>query len=162
MSSSFITPNGVQGMIPPVPVDRRPTLTGWNPSTSFEGRIARSTSPVSICLGSGTWHEDAVDFGIGVEPRDQRQQRVLRGSLGQPVLEAADADFLGLLELAADIDLARRIAADEHHREAGAGHARGDHRIDLRLGFFVELAGDCAPVDNVGHRGIKDLSSWRA
>ena len=79
MSSSIITPSGVHGTIPPVPVDRRPTLTGWNPSTSLSGAIARSTVPVSMCAGSGTWHQDAVDLGIGVEPGDQRQQRVLRG-----------------------------------------------------------------------------------
>ena len=32
-----------------------PTLTGWKPSTSFEGSIAIITLSSLICLGSGSW-----------------------------------------------------------------------------------------------------------
>jgi hypothetical protein len=42
---------------------------------------------------------------------------ILRDVFRQHVLERRHAGFLGQLVLAADIDLARRIAADQHHRK---------------------------------------------
>ncbi len=49
---------------------------------------------------------------------DQGQQFVLACLRRQLVLERIHAGFDGLLALVADIDLARRILADEHHGEA--------------------------------------------
>ena len=63
-------------------------------------------------------HENAVHRGIAVELCDQRQQIGLRDVGGQLVLERGHAGGLGLLVLAADIDLAGGIVADQHHRKA--------------------------------------------
>ena len=68
-------------------------------------------------VGKRQLDEDAVDRGIGVEPVDQRVQRLLGGIGGKQVLEALHAAGHGLLALVADIDLAGRILADQHHRE---------------------------------------------
>ena len=62
-------------------------------------------------------HQNAVHGGIAIELCDQRQQIGLRDVGRQHVLERRHAGGLGLLVLAADIDLAGRIAADQHHRE---------------------------------------------
>jgi hypothetical protein len=97
-------------------------------------------------------HEDAVDLRIGVEPGDERQQLVLRGLGRQTMLEALDPDFGAFLDLAADIHFARRIASHEDYRQARARRTGGDHSLDRRPGFVVELAGDRAPVDHLGHQ----------
>ena len=70
-------------------------------------------------------HEDAVDRWVGVEPVDQRQQIGLAGVGGQAVLEALHPGLDRRLALVADIDLARRILADQHDRQA---RARGRSR----------------------------------
>ena len=49
-----ITPLGVQGTSPGRCVDKLPTFTGWNPSTSFSGDTASNTFFESTCLGSGS------------------------------------------------------------------------------------------------------------
>ena len=65
-------------------------------------------------------HENAVHGGIAVELRDQRQQVGLRDIGRQPVLERGHAGGLGLRVLAADIDLAGGVVADQHHGKARA------------------------------------------
>ena len=59
------------------------------------------------------------------------QQLFLGGFGGQQELEALHAAGEGLLALAADIDLARRVFADQHHRKAR-----------LAPGGFLETGGD--------------------
>ena len=56
--------------------------------------------------------------GIAVEFCDQRQQIGLRHIGGQLVLERGHAGGLRLRVLAADIDLAGGVIADQHHRKA--------------------------------------------
>ncbi len=51
---SSITPAGVQGRKSKLPIIILPTFTGWNASTSFSGRIERSTFSLSIPLGRGS------------------------------------------------------------------------------------------------------------
>lgn len=63
-------------------------------------------------------NQNSIDCRIGVQPVDQCQQRVLRGVLGKAVFEAGHAAQRGLLGLRGDIDLAGRIIAHQHHREA--------------------------------------------
>ena len=62
--------------------------------------------------------EDPVNRRVLIEPLDQREQRRLAGIGRQAVFEAGDARRLAGLALGADIDLARRILADQHHSEA--------------------------------------------
>jgi hypothetical protein len=113
--------------------------------------------------------KDAVNGRILVERGDQRQNFSLAALCRQTVLEAGDADFRAFLDLAADINFARGIVADEDHRQAGPGMAGGYERIDLRLRFGVELFGDGASVDDIGHRffpvlwlrGAHAINAWR-
>ena len=56
---------------------------------------------------------------IGVEAADELEQFGFAGVLGQGVIERAHAAGGGHFLLAADIDLAGRIVADQHHREPG-------------------------------------------
>jgi len=64
-------------------------------------------------------HQNAVHDGIAIELFNQRQQFVLRDIGRQHVFERGHASFLRLLVLAADIDLAGGVAADQHYREPG-------------------------------------------
>ena len=73
---------------------------------------------------------------IAVEPCDQRQQIGLRHVGGQSVLERGHAGGLGLGVLAADIDLAGGIVADQHH-----GQARRDLMLALDPRDLVGDAG---------------------
>ena len=53
--SIWITPAGVHGASTSgAPVARRPTFTGWKPSTSFPGRIRSSTTWSRIWSGRGS------------------------------------------------------------------------------------------------------------
>ena len=98
-------------------------------------------------LGQRQLDEDAVDRVVGIEPLDQRDQLGLAGRVGKPVREALHAGCEGRLALEADIDLACRILADQHHREAGlaaglggeGGHGGGDAGAQaLGEGFAVD------------------------
>ena len=55
---------------------------------------------------------------IGVQLRHLGQQRVFAGRLRQAMLEGVHPRFHRLLALGADIDLAGRILAHQHHRQA--------------------------------------------
>ena len=54
---------------------------------------------------------------IRVEPRNEREQLRLAGFGWQAMLERAHAGFHGLLGLGADINLARRVFANQHNRK---------------------------------------------
>ena len=56
------------------PTHRRPTFTGWKPSTSLSGSIAVQDLLGVDVLGQRQLDQDAVDLGIAVEPVDQRQE----------------------------------------------------------------------------------------
>ena len=90
--------------------------------------------------GQRQLHQDTADRGIGVQPADQFQQLGLRGLRRQAMIEARHADLGGCLALAADVDLARGIGADQHRREAGPGHTLGDERRHA-LGHAAAQAG---------------------
>src|ERR1700675_2687705 len=76
-------------------------------------------------------HQNAMHGGIVIELCDQRQQIGLRDISRQPVLERRHPGFLGLLVLAADIDLAGGVVADQHD-----GQARRQLMRALDLGDF--------------------------
>ncbi len=57
-------------------------LYGWNPSTSFCGRIRSRMSVLSICGGSGSLYQDSVDGRIGVEFIDMARQFGVRRVCG--------------------------------------------------------------------------------
>jgi hypothetical protein len=88
----------------------------------------------------GKLDEDAVHARIGVELRHQRQQRLLRGSGGQAMLEARHPRLARRPAFRTHIDHARRILADEYHGKARrtpgggfeGGHEAGDLRAQVR------------------------------
>ena len=141
--SSISEPSGVHGTRPLPPVASRPALSRWKPSTSLAGSMASSTRSGSMCA-PGQLHEDAVDFGIGVQRRDQRQQFVLRGARRQPVFDGLHAAFARLRGLVAHVDLARRVLADQHRRRG-----RGTKGI-----------GDCSYADTAGEMGRAGPAAW--
>ena len=125
--SSIRQPSGVQGTSPSSPTASRPALTTWKPSTSLAGSIASITAFSSICVGQRQLDEDAVDRVVGVEPLDEREQLGLAGRRRASwCSKLAMPASTRRLALVADIDLARRILADQHHGEAGLAAGRGD------------------------------------
>jgi len=70
-------------------------------------------------------HQDAVHRRVRVQPSDQRLQLGLAGAGGDPVLPRGDpgADAGG--DLAAHIDVAGRVVADQDHGQAGRPEAPG-------------------------------------
>ena len=62
---------------------------------------------------------------VGVERRHQRQQLRFAGIGRQSVLDRMKAAGFGRLALGADVDLARRIGADQNDRKARFHAARG-------------------------------------
>ncbi len=67
------------------PITIFPTLTGWNPSTSFLGSIANNTSSSSICFGSGSCTRIPLISGSNA---------YLRSPLILPVLSLLEAHSL--------------------------------------------------------------------
>jgi hypothetical protein len=90
-----------------------------------------------------------VHGGIAVELCDQRQQIGLRDIGGQFVLERGHAGGLRLRVLAADIDFAGRVIADQHH-----GKARRELMLALDPGDFVRDAGAVVPIPDAGYGEI--------
>ena len=97
--------------------------------------------------GQRQLHQDAVHAGIGVEPGDQRQQLGLGGLLGQAMIEARHAELGRHLALAAHIDLAGRIGADQDRRQAGLGAAFGDQLGHTRAHALAQAGGVRLAVD---------------
>ena len=94
----------------------RPAFTGWKPSTSLPGSIAAITFLRIDLRRQRQLHQDAVHGRSALSRADEPAVR-LRWSRRQAVIERAHAASGGHLHLAADIDLARRIVADQHDRE---------------------------------------------
>jgi hypothetical protein len=85
-------------------------------------RVDRSDHLVAVAVERRRQREldeNAVDRRIVVERGDQRHQLRLRRVGRQGMLDRMEAELLGLPRLRPDIDLARRVLADQHHREAG-------------------------------------------
>ena len=116
--ASMTQPSGVHGTSAGKPLASRPTLSGWKPSTSLAGSMAAMTFCGSICLRQRQLHQDAVDRRVGIELGDQLEQFGFARALRQLAVERMHAGFGHRLGLVADIDLARRIFADQHHRDA--------------------------------------------
>ena len=95
-------------------------------------------------------HQDAMDRRIGVERLHDRQQVRLAGFRRQRLLHRMEAEFGRLLALAGDIDGARRIVADQHHRQAGHGAGRLSQPRGLALDGLGDFLGNGASVDALG------------
>ena len=94
--------------------------------------------------------KDAVDGRIGVERGDKGEQLGFASRSRQRMLDGMKSRRLGGAPFRADIDLARRVGADEHDRQAG-GYALGgqipnlggdplEHALRYRLAVQYERA----------------------
>ena len=109
-------------------------------------------------LGQRQLDEDAVHRRIGVEHADQRQQLVLRRRLGQAVGGADHARRLGRLALGTDIDLARRVLADDHHRQPRLAPRRRLESGDQRRHAFTQRRRERLAVDDVRRHAVAAIS----
>ena len=100
--------------------------------------------------GQRQLHEDAMHSRVVVQLVDQRQQVRLRGIGVQLVLVRIHADFDGLLALVADVDLARRVLADQNHGEAGGDAVAGLECGNLRRDFLTNRGGEGFTVYDLG------------
>ena len=90
------------------------------------GRDDRVEHPLAVdVLRQRELHQEAVDPGIGVEPLDHREQLGLGASLGQADGLRVHPRLVARLALGLHVDLARRVLADDHHRQAGLPAAAG-------------------------------------
>ena len=133
-----MTPDGVQAASVARFCTRRPTLIGWKPSTSLPGSMTSNTrrsASAPIAAGSGDWTRmpscTSLWFNCSTSGEQVRERRRRRQALeigAQPLVARR-------LQLAAHVDLRRRIVADEHdaepRRTAGARRERGHRRADL-------------------------------
>ena len=121
------------------------------------------TRCAAICRGSGNCTRMPSTAASALSCASKRQQLGLARRRRQAMLEAGDARLGRRLALAADIDVARRIVADEHRGEArhdavprlelaGSGGDSGAQRGGMRLA-----------VDELGvNHGRSTSSSRRA
>ncbi len=121
-----ITPAGVQGTIAGSPMASRPTFSGWKPSTSFPGSIASTIACGGMCGEQRQLDQDAVHRRVGVELRDLGDQRLFAGVGRQPDGARGEPGGGRRAVLAAHVDRACRIVADQHHRETGTERQRGN------------------------------------
>ena len=116
--SSIRQPSGVQGTKPWRPIARRPAFTGWKPSTSLSGRMRVMITRSSICGGSGSWTRMPSTAGSAFSRSTSVEQLVLRRRAGSRCSKLSMPASTRRLDLRADIGRARRILADQDHREA--------------------------------------------
>ena len=109
--------------------------------------------------------ENAVHSRVAIERVDEREQRLPAGRCAEPVIDRAHAALRHHLLLGADIDLARRIVADQHHRETGhqamlraeVAHGLGDPRAQRRGKRLAvdQRRGHGARVRDAGERRVE-------
>jgi hypothetical protein len=89
-------------------------------------------------------HQNAMNLGVAVQVADYRQQFALRRFGGQAMRPGFHAYLFGGASLVADIDLARRILANQNggeSRSLAAGR-------NFRLHFLAHAFGDGGAVDD--------------
>ena len=113
-------------------------------------------------------HENAVHRQISIEPRDQGEQLFLRGRCRQLVVVGIHARCRDHLRFGADIDIAGRVVADQHDRDARhdaaialeSAHRVGDLAAQVcRDGFAVDDVRRYCP--RPAFQGLKVLSSYK-
>ena len=127
-------PSGVHGVNPSVsPIRSLPTLTGWNPSTSFKGSSRLITLIGLICAAAGAAPESHPLQGLG--------------SAGPPLVKGGvprswssfyrnDTHFGASLDFSFNIDLGRGVIA---HQNNGEARVPAGHPVDRLLNLFLNL-----------------------
>jgi hypothetical protein len=99
-------------------------------------------------VGERQLHQNAVHLRVVVETLYHVEHLRLRRVGGHPDRLALYADLLAGLALHADIDLARRIVTDQHHREA-RGYSLPLQFLDLRRQLGAHLLANRFSVDDL-------------
>jgi hypothetical protein len=107
-------------------------------------------------------NQNAVYLAIAVEPFEQRQQLGLARRCRQPMVGRPHAGFGGHLLLGADIDLARGIVADQHHREAGNDAMAVGEATDSLHHARAQFGRDGLAVDHGRCHGAASMMRARA
>jgi hypothetical protein len=102
----------------------------------------------SSTVGQGQLDQDAMHRRIVVELANQVQQLVLAGVHGQLVLEGSHARLAGLLRLVANIDLARRVLAHQHHGKAWNEAVLGLELLSRLADARAQARGEGLAVDD--------------
>ena len=93
-------------------------------------------------------HEDAVQAGIGIQCRDERQQFAFGCRFRQDARLGKNAEFGAGFFLASDINFGRGIFAHAHKRKAGNHTALFQIR-HVRAEFTLYLRGDGAAINEL-------------
>ena len=99
-------------------------------------------------------HENAIDGRIGVQLFDQREEVGLRRLGRQLVLEARHTGFHRLLALGADVDLARRVLAHQHHGKARLAARLRFERGSKLTHLAAQVRGKGLPIDHRGSHAV--------
>ena len=98
--------------------------------------------------------ENPVNRRIGVQLLDQRQHFGFGCVSRQLVLEAGHPGLDRLLALAPDIDLARRILADQHHGETRLASGAPHEFRGMRGHAVAQVCGKGLAVNQFRHQEI--------
>ena len=93
-----------------------------------------------------------------VEPLDQREQIVERGRRRQPLQVDPQAGLAARLDLVADVDLRRRVVADENDAEAGRTAGLRRERVDVGQHRLANRGGDGLAVEDARAHVATDLA----
>ena len=110
-------PSGVAGTSAGRPRYSWPAFAGWKPSTSFAGSTASMTRLSSRCAGSGSWTRIPSTASSAFSSATSSRSSSSVVSAGRRWSCGVDPGRLRRLVLAADVDVRRRVVADEHGRE---------------------------------------------
>ena len=96
-------------------------------------------------------HQDSVHIRIRVQLIDQTQQFSFARSVRELMLKGFHAGLERLLALVAHIDLACRILAYQHDRQAGGESMIALQAADCRTHALSQTLGKCLTVDSLCH-----------
>ena len=145
-------PSGVHGVSAGRPVASRPAFTGWKPSTSLAGSMLASTFWLSMCGGSGSCTRMPCTVGSPlsrpINVRSSASVVVAGRRWSNDRMPLPDVD----LHLAADIDLARRIVADQYHGKPRHNAAVAHQAMHRFCDLAAQIGRNCLAVNNLcGH-----------
>ena len=140
-------PEGVHGRRPGRPWASSPADTGVRPSTSLPGGIIAARPDAVDLRRRRELEQDAGHARVGGQLLQDRVDLVVGGVLGQPVVEALDADLGRRLLLVADVERRGGVVADQHGGEPGRLVALLDPRGDVALDLRAHVLRDRLAVD---------------
>ena len=112
--------------------------------------VDRRDDPLLVdMVGQRQLDEDAVDRIVGVELVDQIDQLLLADRRIAAIFEALHPRLDRRLVLRSDIDLARRVLADEDDRKARRAPGGGAERRDQFPDSGAQIGRECLAVDDV-------------